>query len=313
MGHAFLLPDNVLPMSYQRRSSDNSGNILGFVVTGLNHTLQSNTWITEVKANMMFLKDNGAFRADKTEYNVAELSSGNFIIPPPNNGNFGGVGGGAVSAVAYANYKDAKAGALSAPDEDEAIFRWAVGTEGTILYIQWDIANWRTGHGSGTITLADTGKVIELDARKSQWPSGLDRATGKLIYTDIGNDVETNGQGPPRFNNGKIWNPKMSGRSQAAIITQADADADLRRRIPIDFKPPTIAKLKANGIEWTSLPLAVKVAMVKACYGYGSVPKFMINAYKSGGQANLAAVLLAKSQVPGNADYGAEAAAFLLS
>jgi hypothetical protein len=53
--------------------------------------------------------------------------------------------------------------------------------------------------------------------------------------------------------------------------------------------------------------------MVKACYGYGHVPSWMISAYKSGGQSNLAAVLLAKSQVPGNSDYGAKEASFLLS
>jgi len=309
MGHAFLLPKDVLPMSYEQR--ENSDSLIGFVVTGLNHSFANNTWITEVKANMMFLKNDGAFKAQEKSYNVAELSTGNFIITPINFGGAGGTGG--VSAAAVGNYKDAKASALSAPNEDEAIFRWAVGTEGTILYVQWDIANWRTGHGSGTITLADSGKVINLDARKSQWPSGIDRVNGKLIYTDIGNDVETNGQGAPRFNNGKVWNPRLSSRSEAAIITQADADADLRRRIPTDFKAPTIATLKSNGIDWNTLPLAVKVAMVKACYGYGHVPSFMMQAYKSGGQSGLASVLLAKSQVPGNADYGAEAAAFLLS
>ena len=306
MGHAFLLPKEVLPISYEKISDPD--NIIGFVVTGLNHTLQNNMWTTEVKANMMYLKNDGSFKADSSTYNIKELSSGNFIVVPINSGGSGGA-----SSTISGNYKDAKAAALSTADEDEAIFKWAVGTEGTILYIQWDIANWRTGHGSGTITLADSGKVIELDARKSQWPSGLDRAAGKLIYTDIGNNVEADGQGPPRFNNGKIWNPKLSSRSEAGIITQADADADLRRRIKTDFKPPTIAKLKSNGIEWTTLPLAVKIAMVKACYGYGNVPSFMIEAYKSGGQSNLASVLLAKSQVPGNSDYGAEAAAFLLS
>jgi len=300
MGHAFLLPKEVLPISYEKISDPD--NIIGFVVTGLNHTLQSNMWTTEVKANMMYLKNDGAFKASEKSYNIKELSSGQFIVVPA---TFAGSSG----AIA-GNYIDAKASALSTSDEDEAIFRWAVGTEGTILYIQWDIANWRTGHGSGTITLADSGKVINLDARKSQWPSGIDRANGKLIYTDIGNDVEINGQ---QFPNGKIWKPKMSSRSEAGIITQADADADLRRRIKQDFKPKTISTLKSRGIEWDTLPLPVKVAMVKACYGYGNVPVFMTDAYKSGGQSTLASVLLAKSQVPGNSDYGAKAAAFLLS
>jgi hypothetical protein len=85
MGHAFLLPENVLPMSYQKKEAVLPGNIIGFVVTGLNHSIQNNTWITEVKANMMFLKESAAFKADKSEYNIEELSSGNFVIPPPEN------------------------------------------------------------------------------------------------------------------------------------------------------------------------------------------------------------------------------------
>jgi hypothetical protein len=80
MGHAFLLPEAVMPASYQRRSDSNSQSVIGFVITGLNHSLQNNIWITEVKANMMFLKEKAAFKAEKTSYNVAQLSTGNFVI-----------------------------------------------------------------------------------------------------------------------------------------------------------------------------------------------------------------------------------------
>ena len=116
MGHAFLLPENVLPVSYQKKESILPGNIVGFVVTGLNHSIQNNAWITEVKANMMFLKESAAFKAEKTEYNVAELSTGNFIIPPPppvltyNAGLGGGSGSVGGSGIASFSIKSSPPG-----------------------------------------------------------------------------------------------------------------------------------------------------------------------------------------------------------
>lgn len=311
--NGFTVDDELLPYSYTTilSPSQRVTRRVGFVVTGLDHTIEGNRWITAVKSSMYFLKSNADYQSK-----IDKQTESNFQVTAINQAIVG------QTSLQFGNFKQTninpslqsvKSDALNTSDEDEAIFKWAVGTEGTILYVQWDIYNWRTGHGSGTITLADSGKVIKLDARKSQWPSGLNRATGTLTYTDIGNDVENDGQGAPRFNNGKVWNPRMSKRPETPIITREDADADLRRRIKVDFKPTTINTLRKNGIDWSTLPLAVKIAMVKACYGYGNVPQFMINAYKSGGQTNLAAVLLSRSQVPNNTDYGAKEASFLLS
>lgn len=309
----FTVDDELLPYSYTTILSPSQAitRRVGFVVTGLDHTIEGNRWITAVKSSMYFLKSNADYQSK-----ISKQTESNFQVTAINQAIVG------QTSLQFGNFKQTsidpslqsvKSNVLATADEDEAIYKWAVATEGTILYVQWDIYNWRTGHGSGTITLADSGKVIQLDARKSQWPSGLNRATGTLTYTDIGNDVENDGQGAPRFNNGKVWNPRMSKRPETPIITREDADADLKRRIKVDFKPKTINALRRNGIPWNTLPLAVKVAMVKACYGYGSVPQFMIDAYKSGGQTNLAAVLLSRSQVVGNTDYGADKAAFLLS
>jgi hypothetical protein len=99
MGHAFLLPKEVLPISYEKISDPD--NIIGFVVTGLNHTLQSNIWTTEVKANMMYLKNDGAFKAEKSSYNVEQLSSGNFVIISENIGNYNGGAAGSGGSTNY--------------------------------------------------------------------------------------------------------------------------------------------------------------------------------------------------------------------
>jgi hypothetical protein len=101
IGHAFLLPKEVLPASYERESDSSSESILGFVVTGLNHSLQNNTWITEVKANMMYLKDKRDFVAAEKTYNVKELSTGNFVIVSENIGNYNGGAAGSGGSTNY--------------------------------------------------------------------------------------------------------------------------------------------------------------------------------------------------------------------
>jgi hypothetical protein len=88
MGHAFVLPDQLLPNTYSNsfgRGKDKQDNRrIGFVVIGLNHSLQSNLWETTVKANMIYLKDptdyvTTGFNTDK------ELSQGDFIGTPEEN------------------------------------------------------------------------------------------------------------------------------------------------------------------------------------------------------------------------------------
>lgn len=86
MGHAFLLPQEILPRTYaQTIKTGNDESIIGFVVTGLTHTLSNNTWLTDVKANMIFLKDTNAFKISNKSYNIKELSSGTFVVVPTEN------------------------------------------------------------------------------------------------------------------------------------------------------------------------------------------------------------------------------------
>ncbi len=67
MGHAFTIPEQLLPYAYTRQSVLSNGSIpagkrVGFVVVGVDHTLQDNQWLTNLRANMIFLKDTQDFR-----------------------------------------------------------------------------------------------------------------------------------------------------------------------------------------------------------------------------------------------------------
>ena len=79
MGQAFTIPDELLPYTYNARNVINTDakglkadhiNKVGFVVVGLNHSLENNQWTTNVRANMIFLKD-------KTEFSGSVVQTDN--------------------------------------------------------------------------------------------------------------------------------------------------------------------------------------------------------------------------------------------
>lgn len=67
MGHAFKMPEELLPYTYSTSRilpyTDKILNKVGFVIIGLNHTIEGNVWDTSVRANMMFLKENSQIKA----------------------------------------------------------------------------------------------------------------------------------------------------------------------------------------------------------------------------------------------------------
>lgn len=83
MGQSFTIPDQLLPYTYNDRVVDqqegldkNHVNKVGFVVVGLNHTLDNNQWNTNVRANMIFLKNKTEFKGNV----VRAKSTGTFEI-----------------------------------------------------------------------------------------------------------------------------------------------------------------------------------------------------------------------------------------
>lgn len=94
MGQAFTAPDKLLPYTYTTRKttgfSDERINNVGFVVVGLNHTIENNQWNTSVRANMIFLKDKTEFKGDVL---LVEGRKGTFGINQNNVNTVTGYGG----------------------------------------------------------------------------------------------------------------------------------------------------------------------------------------------------------------------------
>jgi len=75
MGQAFTLPPSVLPYTYSTRATpglvDATGGKLyadakvAFATVGLAHTIQNNVWDTEIKGNMILIKDQSVFDSDR--------------------------------------------------------------------------------------------------------------------------------------------------------------------------------------------------------------------------------------------------------
>jgi hypothetical protein len=83
MGHAFTLPEQLLPYAYTREAVLSNGAIpagkrVGFVVVGVDHSLQDSQWLTNLRANMIYLKDSQDFR------NVAGLNRNALTQGPAN-------------------------------------------------------------------------------------------------------------------------------------------------------------------------------------------------------------------------------------
>lgn len=87
MGHAFTVPDGLLPYSYGKNSA-NATDRVGFVVTGLDHSIDGNVWDTSVKSQMIFLKDPNVYTTGKSI--IARPSDAGLGAGSDNNVTFGG-------------------------------------------------------------------------------------------------------------------------------------------------------------------------------------------------------------------------------
>jgi hypothetical protein len=74
--NGFTINENLLPYSYSKNNSAKDViRSVGFVVTGLDHSIESNRWTTSVKSNMYYLKSAGDYmskvgKQDKVEFEI---------------------------------------------------------------------------------------------------------------------------------------------------------------------------------------------------------------------------------------------------
>lgn len=176
MGHAFTIPDELLPYTYSRRNSQqtlgtksDSMNKVGFVMIGLTHHIENNVWNTDVKANMIFLKDKDDFKGDVQK---VEAKNEAFGIDPNNFENLGGSGFGGVYS----------GGSLTAGALTTGNITSAPLTFGQVVKLV--IANLEGGYfNQSMITRGDVKDPKGLFRSSGETMMGIDRHTGGTINT----------------------------------------------------------------------------------------------------------------------------------
>jgi len=158
-------------------------------------------------------------------------------------------------------------GAIMGLDTENALaYDLILKYEGTGYEAGWDIGNWRIGHGSSTITL-ENGVVAKLGGDRTQRPVAIDKTTGVITYAPIGNIVNTDGQ---PYGSGILWHSKNTpGAGEYPLITLADADRDLARRVKTEFVPDVIEYIGRDVATFIGIGGVAALTSIK--YNYGNI------------------------------------------
>lgn len=149
MGQGFTVPEEILPYTYTLNKSgqeptDNLRKV-GFIITGLDHSIESNRWKTSIRANMYYLKDLGEFDLSKLESKISQQIA------------FDIVANGTVLGSADLSGIDISSGWFG------IVADFLKKEEGISLKAYWDANHYRIGYGSDII-VTSTGQKIEVGA-----------------------------------------------------------------------------------------------------------------------------------------------------
>ena len=238
MGHAFTIPDELLPYTYSRRNSQrnlgtksDSMNKVGFVMIGLTHHIENNVWNTDVKANMIFLKDKDDFKGDVQK---VEAKNEAFGTDPNNFENLGGSGfggvysGGSLTAGALTTGK-----ITSAPLTFDQVVKLV-------------IANLEGGYfNQSMITRGDVKDPKGLFRSSGETMMGIDRDTGGSVNTSAAGKkfwgiIDSN-----NFANGLKYNtfPAEPLYSQLTTLVAEMMKEDFDDKFKRYVKDPNLRKL----------------------------------------------------------------------
>lgn len=84
---------------------------------------------------------------------------------------------------------------------------------------------------------------------------------------------------------------KVTRVTPGTQVSRAEAEADLNRRVQTEFMPKVAA---AVGATWSKFSEATKAALTSVAYNYGSLPKSVLAAARSGDTAAIAAAIKAR-------------------
>jgi GH24 family phage-related lysozyme (muramidase) len=83
MGNAFTIPEDRLPASLRGNGGLNKNAKVGFVVVGLTHTLASNQWLTQIRGQMIRLRDDVEYGTKRQLVQVSTAFPANVIQLEP--------------------------------------------------------------------------------------------------------------------------------------------------------------------------------------------------------------------------------------
>jgi GH24 family phage-related lysozyme (muramidase) len=83
MGNAFTIPENRLPASLRGEGGTTKNAKVGFVVVGLTHTIQNNQWLTQIRGQMIRLRDDVNYATKRQLQQISTAFPANVIQLDP--------------------------------------------------------------------------------------------------------------------------------------------------------------------------------------------------------------------------------------
>ena len=275
--NAFKIPDNRLPKKYRGKVS--------FAIFSINHAFNNNNWTTTLRGQTIMLDQTPII----DNRNISEAPE-TLPIFPTNPEQEELVSNSYPGVVNTTNFET-----TTSPQQS------AEGTPEDVAQQPLSNVNPLTGETNpdlpGTVALPqqifsnnDVPAISNFIKKHEGFETSSydDRGSLRIGY---GSDTITR-------TDGSIESVKAN-----SIINQTEGNLDLQRRIIQEFKPAVIARCKELGVDYTQLPLKVKVVFVDCAYNYGSLWYDIIRSYINGGVDGLIAELQARinrgaSQVP---------------
>lgn len=228
MGQAFTVSDELLPYTYGAKKvaglpKDHINNV-GFVMVGLTHTIENNSWNTAVRANMIFLKDKTEFISGITR---VENRAGTFDVNAANEVQSQVIGKVSLSDLnlnqSWENialdFISSKEGFLEKPKPDEGTLRAGYGTDKIVI-------------ADGTVRSVGIDTVFTIEDAKRTLIYQIKTTFGPRVVSQIG---QAN------------WD-KLNDKQKAALVSYAYNAGSLRNNVVSAIQSNTSNQIVANAI-----------------------------------------------------------------
>jgi GH24 family phage-related lysozyme (muramidase) len=227
MGQAFTVSNELLPYSYTMQFRpgyiDNYTNYVGFVIVGLNHTIESNQWNTAIRTNMIAVKDKTSFEANP----VVAIPKSDRVFKETSSTNEYTIGSVSLSDLNITqnweniavDYISKKEGFLEKPRLDQGTLRAGYGTD-TII------------DSDGNIKKVGSNTVFTKDSAKRTLVYQIKNTFSKRIISQIGQSS---------------WN-SLNDRQKASLVSFTYNVGSLTNSIVTAIKSNTGSQAVANAI-----------------------------------------------------------------